>query len=372
MEPKFGADDRLLYGLDAMQGWRRSMEDAHATVLDLQENESTKAPPEERVSYFGVFDGHRGGRVARYSGENVHKILAGQPTFKAKNYAQGLKDGFLATDRAILQDKSYKGELSGCTATVALVTSSRIYVANAGDSRTVLGTGGRAKPLSQDHKPQAEAEKERIRRAGGYVVMGRVNGMLAVSRAIGDFEFKRKTELPPEQQSITACPDVSEHDITADDEFLVLACDGIWDCASSERVIGFVRRSIAARQRLDTICQKMILKCMANVPNTRGIGCDNMTMIIIGLLQEKTPEEWYNMIATRVADSDRSYAGSPVYYYQKPVEFGKSGSIIVSGESTHESSDTEDDEKEDNEQQGDLAGSAESNNRNPDVVVGYQ
>jgi len=53
-----------------------------------------------------------------------------------------------------------------------------------------------------------------------------VNGNLALSRAIGDFEFKKSAELPPELQIVTAYPDVLEHDITEDDEFLVVACDG--------------------------------------------------------------------------------------------------------------------------------------------------
>src|ERR1700733_14424101 len=69
-------------------------------------------------------------------------------------------------------------------------------------------------------------EKARITAAGGFVDFGRVNGNLALSRAIGDFEFKKTAELPPEQQIVTAFPDVTEHEITSDDEFIVLACDG--------------------------------------------------------------------------------------------------------------------------------------------------
>src|ERR1700749_4481515 len=69
-------------------------------------------------------------------------------------------------------------------------------------------------------------EKARITAAGGFVDFGRVNGNLALSRAIGDFEFKKTAELPPEQQIVTAYPDVTEHEITADDEFVVIACDG--------------------------------------------------------------------------------------------------------------------------------------------------
>jgi protein phosphatase 2C family protein 2/3 len=69
-------------------------------------------------------------------------------------------------------------------------------------------------------------EKARINAAGGFVDFGRVNGNLALSRAIGDFEFKKSAELSPEQQIVTAFPDVTVHEITEDDEFLVVACDG--------------------------------------------------------------------------------------------------------------------------------------------------
>ena len=69
-------------------------------------------------------------------------------------------------------------------------------------------------------------EKARITAAGGFVDFGRVNGNLALSRAIGDFEFKKSAELAPEQQIVTAFPDVTVHEISDDDEFLVVACDG--------------------------------------------------------------------------------------------------------------------------------------------------
>ena len=69
-------------------------------------------------------------------------------------------------------------------------------------------------------------EKARISAAGGFVDFGRVNGNLALSRAIGDFEFKRSAELSPEQKIVTAYPDVTVHELSDDDEFLVIACDG--------------------------------------------------------------------------------------------------------------------------------------------------
>jgi protein phosphatase PTC2/3 len=89
-----------------MQGWRISMEDAHTAVLDLKPategKEHTPTPPDKRLAYFGVYDGHGGEKVAQFAGESVHKIVAKQDAFKTGDIEQALKDGFLATDRAIL------------------------------------------------------------------------------------------------------------------------------------------------------------------------------------------------------------------------------------------------------------------------------
>ncbi|KAJ6004140.1 hypothetical protein N7499_000208 [Penicillium canescens] len=304
-----GGDDCCIYGVSAMQGWRISMEDAHAAVLDLQAkytgtSDDKPTDPEHRLAFFGVYDGHGGDKVALFTGENLHKIVSRQESFAKGDIEQAMKDGFLATDRAILEDPRYEEEVSGCTASTSIISKDKIWVANAGDSRSVLGVKGRAKPLSFDHKPQNEGEKARISAAGGFVDFGRVNGNLALSRAIGDFEFKKSPELSPEQQIVTAYPDVTVHELTNDDEFLVIACDGIWDCQSSQAVVEFVRRGIAAKQPLARICENMMDNCLASNSETGGVGCDNMTMTVIGLLHGKTKEEWYNQIAERVANGD--------------------------------------------------------------------
>jgi protein phosphatase 2C family protein 2/3 len=92
-----------------MQGWRISMEDAHAAILDLQVENADKnfkaASVDDRLSFFGVYDGHGGDKVALFAGENVHKIIAKQDAFKKGDIKQALRDGFLATDRAILNGK---------------------------------------------------------------------------------------------------------------------------------------------------------------------------------------------------------------------------------------------------------------------------
>lgn len=200
-----------------------------------------------------------------------------------------------------MHDPYFRTDPSGCTATTAIIAKNRIYCANSGDSRTVLGVKGIAKPLSFDHKPQNEGERARICAAGGFVEAGRVNGNLALSRAIGDFEFKRSASLPPEEQIVTVFPDVMEHEISPDDEFLILACDGIWDCMDSQEVVEFVRRGIAEKQDLVYICENIMGHCLAPASDLSGIGCDNMTMMIVGILNGKTQEEWYDMIGARVA-----------------------------------------------------------------------
>jgi protein phosphatase 2C family protein 2/3 len=301
-----GDGETFIFGTSSMQGWRISMEDAHACILDLQAAVEGGNPTEadKRLAFFGVYDGHGGDKVAIYTGEHLHEIVAKQEAFKEGDLKKALQDGFLATDRAILSDPKYEEEVSGCTASVGILSKDKIYVANSGDSRTVLGVKGRAKPLSFDHKPQNEAEKARIQAAGGFVDFGRVNGNLALSRAIGDFEFKKSADLPPEQQIVTAFPDVEIHEINADDEFLVVACDGIWDVQSSQAVIEFVRRGIVAKQDLASICENMMDNCLASNSDTGGVGCDNMTITIIGLLQGRTKEQWYEDIAKRVANGE--------------------------------------------------------------------
>lgn len=126
------------------------MEDAHAAVLDLQrdplEENHQPASTDDRLSFFGVYDGHGGDKVALYAGENLHKILAKQEAFRKGDFEQALKDGFLATDRAILNSKNptkqfetareltvgkdpkYEEEVSGCTASVGLISKNTIYV----------------------------------------------------------------------------------------------------------------------------------------------------------------------------------------------------------------------------------------------------
>lgn len=106
----------------------------------------------------------------------------------------------------------------------------------------------------------------------------------------------------------------------------ILTSLGIWDCQSSQAVVEFVRRGIAAKQDLDKICENMMDNCLASNSETGGVGCDNMTMSIIGFLNGKTKEEWYEEIARRVANGDGPCA---------PPEYGTNSPPTV-----HEQQDT--------------------------------
>ncbi|KAG5673705.1 putative protein phosphatase 2C 61 [Polypedilum vanderplanki] len=174
------------------------------------------------------------------------------------------------------------GKQSGCTAVVAVLDGCDLYVANAGDSRCVLCRNGRVIEMTADHKPEDDTEFQRIKKAGGRVTLdGRVNGGLNLSRAIGDHGYKNNKSLPPEEQMITAMPDLKKITLEPEDDFMILACDGIWNYMSNEEVVGFVKERINSNKSLTAICEELFDNCLA--PNTLGdgTGCDNMTAIIV-------------------------------------------------------------------------------------------
>uniref|UniRef100_A0A7S1UEX6 PPM-type phosphatase domain-containing protein n=1 Tax=Phaeomonas parva TaxID=124430 RepID=A0A7S1UEX6_9STRA len=182
----------------------------------------------------------------------------------------------------LLSDHSVR---AGCTSIVSVVVGNKLYTANAGDSRGVLCRRGLAVALSYDHKPKKKREFDRINAAEGFVNrVGRVNGNLNLSRSIGDLKYKQNTSKPPEGQIITAEPDVSVIELVDDDEFFVLACDGVWDCMTNQQCVDFVRERLNRADRTSQICEEMLDFCIADDPRkTTGIGGDNMSVVIIKL-----------------------------------------------------------------------------------------
>ncbi|XP_008228808.1 PREDICTED: probable protein phosphatase 2C 60 [Prunus mume] len=322
-----GENDKLRYGSSSMQGWRSTMEDAHAAIPDFDGS----------TSFFAVYDGHGGKAVANFCAKYLHLQVLKDEAYLAGDLGTSLQKAFLRMDEmmrgqrgwrelAVLGDKidkvsgliegfifspksveaksgafndhtdqwsseegphsDFDGPNSGSTACVAIIRNNQLLVANAGDSRCVISRKGQAYNLSKDHKPDIENEKERILKAGGFIQVGRVNGSLNLARAIGDVEFKQNKHLPVERQIVTANPDVTSVEICDDDEFLVIACDGIWDCMSSQQLVDYVREQLKRESKLSVICERVFERCLA--PSPGGEGCDNMTMILVQLKKPVT------------------------------------------------------------------------------------
>ncbi|KAF7083905.1 hypothetical protein CFC21_087638 [Triticum aestivum] len=310
-----GENDKLKFGLSSMQGWRASMEDAHSALLDL----------DNETAFFGVFDGHGGRVVAKFCAKYLHSQVLKSEAYSSGDLGTAVHKAFFRMDEMMrgqrgwrelsaLGDKMNKfsgmiegliwsprgsdsknaeddwaleegphsdfdGPTCGSTACVALIRNNQLVVANAGDSRCVISRAGQAYNLSRDHKPELVAERERILKAGGFIRMGRINGSLNLARAIGDMEFKQNKFLPPEKQIVTSNPDINV-ELCNEDDFLVLACDGIWDCMSSQQLVDFIHEHIHTESSLSAVCERVLDRCLA--PSTMGgDGCDNMTMILV-------------------------------------------------------------------------------------------
>lgn len=215
-----------------MQGWRSSMEDAHVVLPDFNKK--------DKAGLFAVFDGHAGAKCAQL----CQAVL---PVLSTKNYSASTKT--IDFSKMYLElDESLRAKLtdsSGCTAVTVLVNETIVSCASVGDSRAVLcRADGSAVDLSDDHKPENTQERARIEAAGGHVADNRVNGQLAMSRALGDFQYKRDTKLAVDKQLVIPNPDVVTAPRQEGDRFIIIACDGISMCLRIKKfVISFERSS---------------------------------------------------------------------------------------------------------------------------------
>ncbi|KAI9463632.1 protein serine/threonine phosphatase 2C [Lactarius psammicola] len=139
-----------------------------------------------------------------------------------------------------------------------------LYVANAGDARGVLCRNGRALRLTYDHKGTDKQEAKRIMDSGGFVMSGRVNGVLAVTRSLGDSSMK---------EFVVGAPYTTETELTEDDEMLILACDGIWDVLDDQAACELVRTISDPQEAVRTLVQEA----------THRYTNDNITVMVIRL-----------------------------------------------------------------------------------------
>ncbi|KAM8837584.1 protein phosphatase 1bb isoform 1-T1 [Spinachia spinachia] len=274
-----GDGNGLRYGLSSMQGWRVEMEDAHTAVVGLPHGLTD-------WSFFAVYDGHAGSRVANYcSGHLLEHILSGGADFSSgsgsvEGVKDGIRSGFLNIDEYMRSFADLRQGLdrSGSTAVCVLLSPSHLYFINCGDSRAVLSRDAKVGFSTQDHKPCNPREKERIQNAGGSVMIQRVNGSLAVSRALGDYDYKCVDGKGPTEQLVSPEPEVCVLERAAEgDEFVVLACDGIWDVMSNEELCDFVRSRLLVCDVLEKVCNAVVDTCLHKGSR------DNMSVVLVCL-----------------------------------------------------------------------------------------
>lgn len=243
------------YGVAELQGRRPTMEDAHAVLIMPQ------------YAIFGLFDGHGGKDVSEFLSNNLINSIVADSEFLKSN-SKALYNSYIKIDS--LLDNSI-AQRQGATAVTALVNHNKLYVANVGDSRAVICCNGVAVPLSIDHKPDRADEKKRIEDLGGKIIfhgVWRVQGNLAISRAIGDHR------LSP---YVIAEPEVQEHLLTNQDEFLILACDGVWDVLTNQQAVNIVRQSLLKDRNFDKAA-KTLVDAAYNAGST-----DNISVVVIDI-----------------------------------------------------------------------------------------
>lgn len=301
-----------------MQGWRKRMEDSHISDISVGNN--------GKLHVFGVFDGHGGKEVAQFVKKHFTEELVQNSSLKSGNIKKSLAENFLRMDQMLTTNagkielkalaqkskeedeiinakeknnkqmdllKTFLGQgkedediamMTGCTASVCLIDeqNKKLFFANAGDSRSVLSKNGIAFPMSIDHKPDLDIERNRIYKADGWVSEGRVKGNLNLSRSLGDLEYKQNKKIPAEDQMITANPDVVVEPLSSDVNFIVLACDGVWDCMTNQEVCDFVSERLKKdpKQKLSKIIEEILDQCLATDIYTGKINFNNFHFLI--------------------------------------------------------------------------------------------
>lgn len=316
-------EQKLQYAVSGMRGFRQYMEDQHLACTNVP----VEGQPIDCLndhSLFAVFDGHGGRLAAEFCSTNFLKILSKRRELSA--YVQlnkigsksrcdtngisllkgALGNAFLELDEELIQmqqaiNEEHRparearaqakadatgipqpvllAERSGTTCVMVLLTPSHIICANAGDSRAILRRNGRVLPLSFDHKPADIPEKLRVVNAGGEVKSKRIDGDLAVSRALGDHIYKTDSERKKIEQKVISAPDVTVYPRNhLGDEFVVLACDGVWDIASNQECSEFIQSLLnSGVADLANVCEESLDTCLER--NSR----DNLTLLIVGL-----------------------------------------------------------------------------------------
>lgn len=223
--------------------FRRTMEDEHVIV------DSFGGAPTQ--GYFAIYDGHGGRGAVEYTAQHLHVNLE-QELSHNNNVPDAIHKAYLTTDQQLGKSQV---QYSGTTSVSALIrvegNDRFVYAANAGDARAVLARANGALRLTYDHKGSDEDETKRIVDAGGFVALNRVNGILAVTRSLGDHTMKDFV-IPDPYQTTTK--------LEEGDKYLIVACDGLWDVATDQEVVDLIASEPSAQKA----AEKLLVHALKN------------------------------------------------------------------------------------------------------------
>lgn len=244
----------------------------------------------------GVFDGHGGVDAVEHVQSNLLSHFEKPEVPSLGTDVNGaIEQVFVNMDNELRTENID----AGTTAVIALIDQNQIIVANLGDSRCVLSREERQYPLSTDHKPHKRTEARRALKAGyrvtecagepARILSGDNRMALAVSRTLGDFEFKNSPDLAPQEQAVSCVPEILVQNREPTDEFMVLASDGLWDVFQNWDVVRFIHSHLRTYRRgYAAACEALVQECIR-----RGT-VDNITVVLVNL----QPEEDENGDAT--------------------------------------------------------------------------
>jgi len=270
--PPLGSDSGICVGSADDIGLRPTMEDAFVFHRRFGGDKDS--------SFLAVYDGHNGRECADIAARELHEHLLREMQAQPQNMTQAFSRAFVVTDQSIYSQGVFE---AGCTACVCVLRkeglSKIVHTAHVGDTRAVLCRGGHAMRLTamSDHKPTDHTELMRIHSAGGAVFNGRVNGVLAIARALGDQNLKA-----PLQQGdfISNVPHVTSMHLEAQDEFIIMACDGLWDVMSDQDAVNLVRDYLGKNKKMGSAAADLLAHLLVKEALARGTS-DNVTCAVI-------------------------------------------------------------------------------------------
>jgi len=260
-----------VYGTSSI-GNRKSMEDYYTIFLHLNEFLKLQDPNNNNeIAFFGLYDGHVGKIAAEYTRAHLHLNIARNLGFNTntENTFSCIHNGFLKTSDNFNKIAKKHTISAGSTAVIIFLKRDSLYIANVGDSEAVLCRNGIAVILTNSHQPNNEDEKLRIEKAGGKVVWfgtWRVNGLLSVSRSIGD---------PQLENVVIAEPFMNEYKRTSEDEFIIMASDGLWDVFKHQEICDFIRQLLNQSNSKQNIGKLIIEEAL------RRKTTDNVSVILL-------------------------------------------------------------------------------------------